>query len=107
VKIRFIGDAMFLTGDIGAIRLIAVLFLGMIASMASVCGASTNYQDLLDLSNANEDVRINAQDLAFLLVTHNFDATPRGDHVDVRIDGLIYRMTPNAGKAGLADIQLA
>jgi hypothetical protein len=106
VKIRFIGDAMFFIGDIGAIRFIAALLFGMVVSMAPVCSASTDYQDLLNLSNANEDVRINAQDLAFLLVTHNFDATPRGDHVEVRINGLIYRVTPNAGEAGLADIVL-
>lgn len=98
---------MFFMGKIVAIRLIAILLLGMIASMALVCSASTDYQGLLDLSDANEDVRINAQDLAFLLVTHNFDATPRGDHVDVKINGLIYRMIPNADKAGLADIKLA
>ncbi len=91
---------------VGAIRLMSILFLGMIASMALVCSAATDYQGLLDLSSANEDVRINAQDLAFLLVTHNFDATPRGDHVDVKINGSIYRMTPNADKAGLADIEL-
>jgi len=98
---------MFSRGKIVAIRLIAILLLGMIASMALVCSASTDYRGLLDLSDANEDVRINAQDLAFLLVTHNFDATPRGDHVDVKIDGSIYRMTPNADKSGLADIELA
>jgi len=98
---------MFSRGKISAIRLIAILLFGMIASMALVCSASTDYRGLLDLSDANEDVRINAQDLAFLLVTHNFDATPRGDHVDVKIDGSIYRMTPNADKSGLADIELA
>jgi hypothetical protein len=97
---------MFFIRDVGAVRLIAALFLGMVVSMAYICSASIDYQDLLDLSNANEDARINAQDLAFLLVTHNFDATPKGDHVVVKINGLIYRVTPNAGKAGLADIEL-
>lgn len=97
---------MFFMRQVGAVHLIAALLLGMVVSMVPLCSASTDYQDLLDLSNANEDVRINAQDLAFLLVTHNFDATPRGDHVEVRINGLIYRVTPNAGKAGLADIAL-
>jgi hypothetical protein len=98
---------MFFMREVGAIQLIAALLFGMVVSVVPVCGASTNYQDLLDLSNANEDMRINAQDLAFLLVTHNFDATPRGDHVEVRINGSIYLVTPNAGKAGLADIMLA
>lgn len=31
----------------------------------------------------------NVEDLAFLLVTHDFDAMPRGDYVEVRIDGSI------------------
>lgn len=92
---------------IGTMRLIAILLLGMIALQAPGSSASTGYQDLLSLCNANEDARINAEDLAFLLVTHNFDAVPRGDYVEVRIDGSIYRMTPNAGKVGLADIVLA
>lgn len=98
---------MFFMREVGDIQLIAALLFGMVVSAVPVCSASTDYQDLLDLSNANEDMRINAQDLAFLLVTHNFDATPRGDHVEVRINGSIYLVTPNAGKAGLADIVLA
>ncbi|MDD2756084.1 MAG: hypothetical protein PHS80_11215 [Methanothrix sp.] len=98
---------MFFIRQVGAIQLIAALLFGMAVSAVPVCSASTDYQDLLDLSNANEDMRINAQDLAFLLVTHNFDATPKGDHVEVRINGSIYLVTPNAGKAGLADIVLA
>jgi len=98
---------MFFIRQVGATHLIVVLLFGMVVSTVPECSASTDYQDLLNLSNANEDVRINAQDLAFLLVTHNFDATPRGDHVEVRINGSIYMVTPNAGKAGLADIVLA
>jgi len=101
------GDTMFFMREVGAIRLIVALLLGMVVSVVPVGSASIDYQDLLNLSNANEDARINAQDLAFLLVTHNFDATPRGDHVEVRINGSIYMATPNAGKAGLADIVLA
>jgi hypothetical protein len=98
---------MFFIRQVGATHLIVALLFGMVVSTVPECSASTDYQDLLNLSNANEDVRINAQDLAFLLVTHNFDATPKGDHVEVRINGSIYMATPNAGKAGLADIVLA
>ncbi|OPY54985.1 MAG: hypothetical protein A4E49_00705 [Methanosaeta sp. PtaU1.Bin112] len=103
MRIRFIGDSMSARG---IIRLIALLLLGIMASMVPGGSASIGYQDLLSLCNANEDARINAEDLAFLLVTHNFDAVPKGDYVEVRIDGSIYRMTPNAGKVGLADIVL-
>jgi hypothetical protein len=92
---------------IGTMRLIAILLLGMIALQSPGSSASTGYQDLLSLCNANEDARINVEDLAFLLVTHDFDAVPRCDYVEVRIDGSIYKVKPNAAKAGLADIELS
>ena len=91
----------------GIIRLIALLILGMTVSQTSVGSASAGYQDLLSLCSANEDVRMNVEDLAFLLVTHDFDAMPKGDYVEVRIDGSIYRVKPNAAKPGLADIELS
>lgn len=89
----------------GIIRLIALLILGITVSQVSSGSASAGYQDLLTLCSTNEDARMNVEDLAFLLVTHDFDAMPRGDYVEVRIDGSIYRMKPNAARAGLADIE--
>lgn len=103
MRISFIGDIM---SSSGIIRLMFLLFLGMIALQVTGGSASAGYQDLLSLCNTNEDARINVEDLAFLLVTHDFDAMPRGDYVEVRIDGSIYRVKPNAAKAGLADIEL-
>ncbi len=97
---------MSFTRQVGAIYLIAALLLGMVVSAVPLCSASAGYQDLLGLCNSNEDVRMNVEDLAFLLVTHDFDAMPRGDYVEVRIEGSIYRVTPNAAKAGMADIAL-
>lgn len=103
MRIWFIGDLM---SSSGIIRLIALLILGMTLSQISSGSASASYQDLFSLCNENEDVRMNVEDLAFLLVTHDFDAMPRGDYVEVRIEGSIYRVKPNAAKAGLADIAL-
>lgn len=101
--IWFIGDLM---SSSGIIRLIVLLILGMTLSQISSGSASASYQDLLSLCSSNEDVRMNVEDLAFLLVTHDFNAMPRGDYVEVRIDTSIYRVTPNAARAGLADIAL-
>ena len=104
VRIWFIGDLM---SSIGIISLMALLILGM--SLSQTCSGSTSasYQDLLSLCNSSEDVRMNVEDLAFLLVTHDFNAMPRGDYVEVRIDDdSIYRVKPNAARAGLADIAL-
>lgn len=89
----------------GIICLIALLVLEMTVSQASGGTVSVGYQDLLSLCNSNEDARMNVEDLAFLLVTHDFDAMPKGDYVEVRIDGSIYMAKPNAARAGLADIE--
>ena len=52
----------------------------------------------------NEDSHMNAMDLAFLLATHNFDATPEAGYVIVKLDGVIYSLKPNGKKPGLADV---
>jgi hypothetical protein len=52
----------------------------------------------------SEDVRIDAQDLAFLLATHGFDAVPKDSCAIVKLDKTIYMMMPNGAKPGLADI---
>jgi hypothetical protein len=74
------------------------------AALAAGASASGSYQDLTQLIMNNEDDRMTALDLAFLLVTHNFDAEPKGDHVEVEISGFVYNLTPNADRPGLADI---
>jgi len=38
---------------------------------------------------------MDVNDLAFLLVTHDFDAVPKKDHVEVRIDDTVYNLVPN------------
>ena len=35
------------------------------------------------------------KDLAFFLVTHDFDAVPKKDHVEVNIDDTVYKLVPN------------
>lgn len=63
-----------------------------------------SYEALANLIANNEDDRMEASDLAFLLVTHNFDATPKGNYVEVKIGNSVYKLIPNARKPGLADI---
>jgi hypothetical protein len=48
---------------------------------------------------------MNAEDLAFYLATHNFDAKPNGGHVDVNLDGSICKLTPNGSAPGLCSIE--
>ena len=86
-----------------AIDLMLALMV-IITTVAYVAPASTNYSDLVNLTMSTEDSRITAEDLAFLLATHNFDAVPEDDYVVVRINGNAYKMVPNGPEPGLADI---
>jgi len=47
---------------------------------------------------------ISLQELAFFLATHDFDARPEDGYVTVKIDNLVYKVTPNKDRPGLADI---
>ncbi|MEI6104489.1 MAG: hypothetical protein WCP70_11140 [Methanothrix sp.] len=47
------------------------------------------------------------KDLAFFLVTHDFDAVPKKDHVEVQIDGTVYKLVPNGQYPGLANVTVA
>jgi hypothetical protein len=51
-----------------------------------------------------EDSKINVQDLAFYLVTHNYDAVPRDGYVELLLDGEIYRLVPNGNAPGICDV---
>jgi len=61
--------------------LVAIVFCFAVMSM-SYPSAADDYTDLMKLIADSEDVRIDAQDLAFLLVTHGFNAEPNSISVD-------------------------
>jgi hypothetical protein len=87
------------------IRIALAAMLLAILLLTNAIAADDSYEDLAKLITSNEDDRMDAQDLAFLLVTHNFDATPKGDHVEVKIGNSVYSLMPNASKPGLAEIK--
>jgi hypothetical protein len=74
------------------------------ASSASGAVAST---ELSKLISQNEDAHMTAEDLAFFLATHNYDATPKDGFVQVKIDGTIYKVVPNGANPGLADLTIS
>jgi hypothetical protein len=86
------------------IHIVAAMIFLMAVSSIFIGEASDSYQDLLNLTQTNEDTRMDARDLAFILVTHDFDATPKDGYVIVELNGTIYILTPNRDKPGLADI---
>jgi len=89
-----------------AIWLIAALICVALAFAIPASGASDEYSALMKQIADNEDVRMDAMDLAFLLATHNFDATPEDGYVIVKLEGTVYNLTPNGEKPGLAEVTI-
>jgi hypothetical protein len=58
---------------------------------------------LMGLLSSYDDPLMTSQDLAFLLVTHGFDATPVDGYVVVVTENATYTLMPNGDKPGLAD----
>jgi len=87
-----------------AVCLMATMICVALAFAIPASGASDDYSAFVKLITENEDISINAMDLAFLLATHNFDATPEAGYVIVKLNGMIYSLTPNGKKPGLADV---
>ena len=80
----------------------------MMAAVLSTVMASAESDDLYSLRNlitSYEDSLINSPDLAFFLATHNYDAVPRGNHVDLNLNGKVYQLIPNGDAPGLCSIK--
>jgi hypothetical protein len=81
--------------------IIAVLLVPL--SVAPISSAVADKSELIKLITENEDPLINVNDLAFLLVTHDFDAIPKKGFVEVRINKTVYKLVPNGPHPGLAN----
>jgi hypothetical protein len=73
------------------------------SSYASTGSSSTQLSELI---SQNEDIRITAEDLAFFLAMHNYDATPKEGVVQVKMDGAICSLVPNGANPGLANLTI-
>ena len=76
----------------------------LMALMNTTSAIGEDISDLKNLISGNEDTRMNSQDLAFFLATHNYDAVPRGGYVELNLNGTIYKLISNGVKEGLCDI---
>lgn len=76
-----------------------------ILSTVTVSAESDDLYSLRNLITFFEDSLINSTDLAFFLATHNYDAVPRGDHVDLKLNGKVYKLVPNGDAPGLCNIE--
>jgi len=85
----------------------SIITIGLIAASINCAAAisqNDNISSLKSLLTSFDDPNMDAADLAFFLVTHNYNAVPAGNFVEVKIDGRVYQLVPNGKKPGLCDI---
>ena len=81
-----------------------ILILLISQSFTALSFAAADNSALMKLISQNEDPRMGVKDLAFFLVTHDFDAVPKKDHVEVHIDDTVYELVPNGQYPGLTNV---
>ena len=81
-----------------------ILVLLTTLSITALSSVAANDSALIKLISDTEDPRMSVKDLAFLLVTHDFDAIPKKDYVEVRINDTVYELLPNGKYSGLANV---
>jgi hypothetical protein len=87
--------------------MIIIFILFASQSLIAFSFAAADYSALMKLIAQNEDPRMGVKDLAFFLVTHDFDAVPKKDYVEVQIDDTLYMLMPNGQYPGLANVTVA
>jgi hypothetical protein len=87
--------------------IIIILTLFISPSITALSSAAADNSALMKLISDNEDPRMGVKDLAFFLVTHDFDAVPKKDYVEVQIDDTLYVLVPNGQLSGLANVTVA
>ena len=84
----------------------AVCIIAISLHPVMAIGETENISSLKNLLTSFDDRGIDSQDLAFFLVTHNYDATPVGSKVEVKLNEKVYFLVPNGDRPGLCDIML-
>jgi hypothetical protein len=75
--------------------MMAVCIIAVSLNPGMAFGEIENISSLRNLLSSFEDCGINSRDLAFFLVAHNYDATPVGSHVEVKLNRVVYLLIPN------------
>jgi hypothetical protein len=84
-------------------RFIILIFI-LIGLLHTALALGNDISELRERLFSFEDTKITIQDLAFYLVTHNYDAVPRDGYVELLLDGESYRLVPNGNAPGVCDI---
>ena len=84
-------------------RFIILIFI-LTGLLHTALASGNDISELRERLFSFEDSKITVQDLAFYLVTHNYDAAPRDGYVELQLDGESYRLVPNGNAPGVCDI---
>lgn len=76
----------------------------ILSAMPNVSASSRYLPDLKSAEMSFDDPLMNAEDLAFDLATHGFDATPKGVYVEFNLGSNIFRLNPNGSAPELCFI---
>jgi hypothetical protein len=87
--------------EIGAISLISLVIM---LTLPTVSASGESISDLKSMISSFDDPHMDAEDLAFYLASHGFDATPKGNYVEVDLAGDICKLVPNGLDPGLCSI---
>ena len=86
--------------------MVAVCIIAVSLNPVISFGEIENLASLKNLISSFEDSGINSRDLAFFLVTHNYDATTVGCYVEVKLSGVVYLLIPNGESSRSCDTML-
>lgn len=86
------------------IRALGLLSIIILLALPTVSAAANSLSELKSSIYSFDDPRMGTEDLAFYLASHDFDATPNGNCVEVDLGGHIYKLTPNGSAPGLANM---
>ncbi|RQW76936.1 MAG: hypothetical protein EHM14_15530 [Methanothrix sp.] len=64
--------------------------MAVLLALPTASASSASTSDLLSTVSSFDDLRMDAEDLAFHLAAHGIDVKPQGDYAEVYLDGDIY-----------------
>jgi hypothetical protein len=73
-------------------------------AIPSVTASKNTLNELKSAISSFDDPHMDADDLAFYLATHDFDAKPKGSYVEVELGEKICKLIPNGSAPGLCTI---
>jgi hypothetical protein len=81
---------------------LSLLSIAIIVAFPTASASNDSLSDLKATISGFDDPHMDAEDLAFFLASHGFDATPKGNFVEVDLNGHVHKLTPNGPAPGLA-----